>query len=278
MPTGHFFLWNWRVMLTREERVPRCPRGGEGRALPCAGPPGGRSVPRAVRVAPEPALLIWRGRAAGRGLYQLEQGFVICPGGRKFPFRQVTGAALRPCWKHAGRCRSPRAKGPHAGVLGQAARGGLRPGRLAQGGLVSFWCCPLLGLGVLGGAPVRLMHHQGWPVPACAWRCHLRSGAVVQSWLQRAWVGGQPRVEVSLLVPPSPRRAISPRYAFTVMANITVYGLAWLLLNLQVDQPERTEHLGIQDVPVFRVGGTARALGFLLPCVGCGCTGRHWRE
>ncbi|KAM9174213.1 major facilitator superfamily domain-containing protein 12 isoform 1-T1 [Mergus octosetaceus] len=42
------------------------------------------------------------------------------------------------------------------------------------------------------------------------------------------------------------------RYAFTVMANITVYGLAWLLLNLQVDQPERTEHLGIQDVPVFR--------------------------
>ncbi|XP_042748964.1 major facilitator superfamily domain-containing protein 12-like isoform X2 [Lagopus leucura] len=42
------------------------------------------------------------------------------------------------------------------------------------------------------------------------------------------------------------------RYAFTVMANITVYGLAWLLLNLQVDQPERTEHLGIQDVSVFR--------------------------
>ncbi|NXJ97839.1 MFS12 protein, partial [Corythaixoides concolor] len=42
------------------------------------------------------------------------------------------------------------------------------------------------------------------------------------------------------------------RYAFTVMANITVYGLAWLLLNFQVDQPDRTEHLGIQDVPVFR--------------------------
>ncbi|XP_040393229.1 major facilitator superfamily domain-containing protein 12 isoform X2 [Cygnus olor] len=54
------------------------------------------------------------------------------------------------------------------------------------------------------------------------------------------------------------------RYAFTVMANITVYGLAWLLLNLQVDRPERTEHLGIQDVPVFRVGGTARSLGSLL--------------
>ncbi|XP_064353686.1 major facilitator superfamily domain-containing protein 12 isoform X2 [Dromaius novaehollandiae] len=42
------------------------------------------------------------------------------------------------------------------------------------------------------------------------------------------------------------------RYAFTVMANITVYGLAWLLLNLQVEQPEHMEHLGIQDVPVFR--------------------------
>ncbi|XP_064325346.1 major facilitator superfamily domain-containing protein 12 isoform X4 [Phalacrocorax carbo] len=42
------------------------------------------------------------------------------------------------------------------------------------------------------------------------------------------------------------------RYAFTVMANITVYGLAWLLLNFQVDQPDRTEHLGIQDVPIFQ--------------------------
>ncbi|KAM6331731.1 major facilitator superfamily domain-containing protein 12 isoform 3-T3 [Alca torda] len=42
------------------------------------------------------------------------------------------------------------------------------------------------------------------------------------------------------------------RYAFTVMANITVYSLAWLLLNFQVDQPDRTEHLGIQDVPIFR--------------------------
>ncbi|NWX41273.1 MFS12 protein, partial [Steatornis caripensis] len=42
------------------------------------------------------------------------------------------------------------------------------------------------------------------------------------------------------------------RYAFTVMANITVYGLAWLLLNFQVDQPDRTEHLGMQDVPIFR--------------------------
>ncbi|KFW86029.1 Major facilitator superfamily domain-containing protein 12, partial [Phalacrocorax carbo] len=41
------------------------------------------------------------------------------------------------------------------------------------------------------------------------------------------------------------------RYAFTVMANITVYGLC-LLLYFQVDQPDHTEHLGIQDVPIFR--------------------------
>jgi len=53
------------------------------------------------------------------------------------------------------------------------------------------------------------------------------------------------------------------------MANITVYGLAWLLLNLQVDQPERTEHLGFQDVPVFRVCGKAQSLGSFLPWVGC---------
>ncbi|XP_009704503.1 PREDICTED: major facilitator superfamily domain-containing protein 12, partial [Cariama cristata] len=38
------------------------------------------------------------------------------------------------------------------------------------------------------------------------------------------------------------------RYAFTVMANITVYGLAWL----QKNQPDRSEHLGVQDVPIFR--------------------------
>ncbi|XP_038020031.1 major facilitator superfamily domain-containing protein 12 isoform X3 [Motacilla alba alba] len=41
------------------------------------------------------------------------------------------------------------------------------------------------------------------------------------------------------------------RYAFTVMANITVYGLTWLLLNFQTDQPDM-EHLGPQDIPVFR--------------------------
>ncbi|XP_039422228.1 major facilitator superfamily domain-containing protein 12 isoform X4 [Corvus cornix cornix] len=43
------------------------------------------------------------------------------------------------------------------------------------------------------------------------------------------------------------------RYAFTVMANITVYGLTWLLLNFQTDQPDHMEHLGPQDIPVFRV-------------------------
>ncbi|NXI31638.1 MFS12 protein, partial [Sterrhoptilus dennistouni] len=42
------------------------------------------------------------------------------------------------------------------------------------------------------------------------------------------------------------------RYAFTVMANIIVYGLTWLLLNFQTDQPNHMEHLGPQDIPVFR--------------------------
>lgn len=60
------------------------------------------------------------------------------------------------------------------------------------------------------------------------------------------------------------------RYAFTVMANITVYGLAWVLLNFQVDQPDRTEHLGIQDVPIFRVSGTAQFLGSSLRWEGHG--------
>lgn len=70
-------------------------------------------------------------------------------------------------------------------------------------------------------------------------------------------------VSLGVTLMPSP-----PRYAFTVMANITVYGLAWLLLNMEVDQPERTEHLGIQDVPVFRVRGKAPSLGSFI-WVGC---------
>lgn len=47
------------------------------------------------------------------------------------------------------------------------------------------------------------------------------------------------------------------------MANITVYALAWLLLNFQVEQPDLTEHLGIQDVPIFRVRGRAVTLWVL---------------
>ncbi|CAH2292297.1 major facilitator superfamily domain-containing 12 [Pelobates cultripes] len=44
------------------------------------------------------------------------------------------------------------------------------------------------------------------------------------------------------------------RYAFTVMANIAVYAVAWLLLHFQVGQtnPEDSEHLGPQDITVFR--------------------------
>ncbi|CAI5799111.1 Hypothetical predicted protein [Podarcis lilfordi] len=45
------------------------------------------------------------------------------------------------------------------------------------------------------------------------------------------------------------------RYAFTVMANITVYAAAWLLLHFQVGhrgQPEQSHHLGRHDIPVFR--------------------------
>lgn len=44
------------------------------------------------------------------------------------------------------------------------------------------------------------------------------------------------------------------RYAFTVMANIAVYAVAWLLLHFQFGQtnPDDTEHLGQHDIPVFR--------------------------
>uniref|UniRef100_A0A8C5ZS37 MFSD12 n=1 Tax=Marmota marmota marmota TaxID=9994 RepID=A0A8C5ZS37_MARMA len=53
------------------------------------------------------------------------------------------------------------------------------------------------------------------------------------------------------------------RYAFTVVANITVFGAAWLLLHLQGSsssgpaQDVRVgDQLGVQDVPVFRVSGS----------------------
>nr|XP_038935309.1 major facilitator superfamily domain-containing protein 12 isoform X2 [Rattus norvegicus] len=49
------------------------------------------------------------------------------------------------------------------------------------------------------------------------------------------------------------------RYAFTVVANITVYGAAWLLLHLQGSAHGGQnisvgDQLGVQDVSVFRVG------------------------
>ncbi|XP_026554727.1 major facilitator superfamily domain-containing protein 12 isoform X2 [Pseudonaja textilis] len=55
------------------------------------------------------------------------------------------------------------------------------------------------------------------------------------------------------------------RYAFTVMANITVYGVAWFLLHFQIDSTETkklTQHLGRHDIPVFR--------NLSLIVIGCG--------
>nr|XP_033813027.1 major facilitator superfamily domain-containing protein 12 isoform X2 [Geotrypetes seraphini] len=44
------------------------------------------------------------------------------------------------------------------------------------------------------------------------------------------------------------------RYAFTVMANITVYAIAWLLLHFRVGSSptDDDENLGRSDIPVFR--------------------------
>ncbi|XP_041059690.1 major facilitator superfamily domain-containing protein 12a isoform X1 [Carcharodon carcharias] len=45
------------------------------------------------------------------------------------------------------------------------------------------------------------------------------------------------------------------RNAFTVVANITIYGIAWLLFHFQAEQsadPDIDSHLGRQDVPLFR--------------------------
>lgn len=72
-----------------------------------------------------------------------------------------------------------------------------------------------------------------------------------------------------------PQGFLPLRYAFTVMANIIVYGLTWLLLNFQTDQPNHMEHLGPQDIPVFRVSGKAQPLGFPLLMAQLG---RYWRE
>lgn len=75
--------------------------------------------------------------------------------------------------------------------------------------------------------------------------------------------------------PALPQGFLLLRYAFTVMANITVYGLTWLLLNFQSDQPDHMEHLGPQDIPVFRVSGKGQSLGFPLAMAQLG---RYWRE
>ncbi|XP_018427749.1 PREDICTED: major facilitator superfamily domain-containing protein 12 [Nanorana parkeri] len=43
------------------------------------------------------------------------------------------------------------------------------------------------------------------------------------------------------------------RYAFTVLANISVYAVAWLLLHFQPGKTGHEEtHLGRQDIPIFR--------------------------
>lgn len=72
-----------------------------------------------------------------------------------------------------------------------------------------------------------------------------------------------------------PQGFLALRYAFTVMANITVYGLTWLLLNFQTDQPDHLERLGPQDIPVFRVSGRAQPLGLPLLMAQLGMS---WRE
>ncbi|XP_062308591.1 major facilitator superfamily domain containing 12b [Osmerus eperlanus] len=42
------------------------------------------------------------------------------------------------------------------------------------------------------------------------------------------------------------------RYAFTVVANITVYAVAWLLFHFQAQQPLISDSLGRVDIPIFR--------------------------
>ncbi|KAM9322538.1 major facilitator superfamily domain-containing protein 12-like [Pholidichthys leucotaenia] len=42
------------------------------------------------------------------------------------------------------------------------------------------------------------------------------------------------------------------RYAFTVIANITVYGVAYLLFHLQAGQDDDNDILGPVDIPIFR--------------------------
>ncbi len=58
---------------------------------------------------------------------------------------------------------------------------------------------------------------------------------------------------------------LSVRYAFTVIANITVYAVAWLMFHFQTqkgDDPAIMENLGPVDIPVFRVSADV----FVLNC------------
>ena len=44
------------------------------------------------------------------------------------------------------------------------------------------------------------------------------------------------------------------RYAFTVIANVTIYTIAWLLLDTtDVSDEQEKSHLGPDDAPQFRV-------------------------
>ncbi|XP_066430612.1 major facilitator superfamily domain-containing protein 12 isoform X2 [Eleutherodactylus coqui] len=42
------------------------------------------------------------------------------------------------------------------------------------------------------------------------------------------------------------------RYAFTVLANISVFAIAWLLLHIELSDTDDSAHLGRYDIPVFR--------------------------
>lgn len=69
--------------------------------------------------------------------------------------------------------------------------------------------------------------------------------------LERKWPCG-------FLGCPAEALPVPTRYAFTVVANITVFGAAWILLHLQASPnmgstSDVSDQLGVQDVPVFRV-------------------------
>lgn len=48
------------------------------------------------------------------------------------------------------------------------------------------------------------------------------------------------------------------RYAFTVIANITVYGVAYLLFHVQAGEDEDPDSLGPADIIIFRVSRLTR--------------------